>query len=200
MTIETQASSSARISRNSHLARAEHQTAVPPQYRQTIENYLRQIGVVSSADMEKRFNVVHELLEMSKGYSVEDRAILMSIAEQESTFRSEAKNPASSARGVFQIINATWHGLGMTGENPLDSTSNIAAGLKLYNENLNTLERRFSDKMSGGEKLIEMYTLHHDGPSGRDYGGRELAKQRVLPMFRKWQELLPKLDQQARQK
>jgi len=160
--------------------------------RQFIDSHLNRIGVISAAERSARSTVVLDLLEASKGYAMPDRAILLAIAEQESHFDPFARNPNSSAKGVFQIIDATWRGLGMQNRDPLDHKNNIEAGLKLYEENLQVLERRFTGKLSASEKLIEMYTLHHDGPFS-DHGGRDIARKRVLPKFWQWMEILPKL-------
>jgi len=60
-----------------------------------------------------------------------DAPIMLEIARAESQFNHRAKNPHSTATGVFQILIGTWNGYGCTGErtNPID---NIACARKIY--------------------------------------------------------------------
>lgn len=52
-----------------------------------------------------------------------DAPVMVAIAAAESQFNPIAKNPHSSATGVFQILTGTWTGYGCTGDrtNPQDN-------------------------------------------------------------------------------
>lgn len=60
-----------------------------------------------------------------------DAPIMVKIAEAESTYNATAKNPKSSASGLFQILTSTWKGAGCQGD-VFDAESNIACARKLY--------------------------------------------------------------------
>jgi hypothetical protein len=66
----------------------------------------------------------------------------------------------------------------------------VKAGVKLYRENLQILEKRGLSQVSGASRAIEMYTLHHDGPTGADYGGREIAVKSVVNKTNVFKRLL----------
>lgn len=61
---------------------------------------------------------------------------MVKVAAVESTgvigvFNPKAKNPDSSAKGLFQILDGTWKYYGCTGD-PYDAEDNIACAVKIY--------------------------------------------------------------------
>lgn len=60
-----------------------------------------------------------------------DAPIMIEVARAESQFIPTAKNPNSSATGVFQILLSTWNGYKCTG-NRTNAADNIACARKLY--------------------------------------------------------------------
>lgn len=57
--------------------------------------------------------------------------IMIDVAHAESSFNPTAKNPDSTAKGLFQILDSTWKGTGCIGEvyNPED---NIECAQKIH--------------------------------------------------------------------
>ena len=125
------------------------------------------------------------LLFESSQLSSEDRAILLSIARFESGFNPDAASPHSSASGIFQFINSTGRAFGLSSENRFDARANIRAGIELYKENLRLLPRG----VTGVEKMIHMYALHHDGPSLK-HGGAQLARKYMVRPFYEYRSQL----------
>ena len=62
-----------------------------------------------------------------------DAPIMVEIARAESRFIPTAKNPASTATGVFQILVGTWAAYGCVGERT-DASDNIACARIIYNQ------------------------------------------------------------------
>jgi len=58
------------------------------------------------------------------GYDDPTIGIFIEIARAESNFRPEAKNPRSTATGIYQFINGTWHSY-CKGMNVYDFVDNI---------------------------------------------------------------------------
>ena len=58
----------------------------------------------------------------------------LEVAKQESGFNPNAKNPNSSAKGIFQIIDGTWKLYKCTGS-VLDYDDNIKCAVKIYKSN-----------------------------------------------------------------
>jgi hypothetical protein len=61
----------------------------------------------------------------------QDTPVMIDVALAESTFDPHAKNPATPARGLFQIIDGTWQNYHCQG-NPYKSEDNIACAKKIY--------------------------------------------------------------------
>ena len=150
----------------------------------------RAIGIAPAGETAERRRLEALIRNYSSDLPLEDQAILLAIADLESGMNSAAKNPKSSAYGVFQIIDRTWRGLGFSTEQRNEPESQVRAGIKLYRENLRYLARRGLSGTSGDERLIEMYTLHHDGPGGVDQGGRAIAIKYAVPRFHRYMEML----------
>ena len=56
---------------------------------------------------------------------------LIQIAKCESGFNPSAKNPRSSASGIFQIIDGTWRSNGCVG-NVFNAEDNVRCAIKIY--------------------------------------------------------------------
>ena len=65
------------------------------------------------------------------GYGNDVIKTMIRIARSESNFRSEAKNPNSTASGIFQIIYGTWNSNKCQG-NAFDAEDNINCAYRLY--------------------------------------------------------------------
>lgn len=68
-----------------------------------------------------------------------DPEVMVRIAEAESTFRPAARNPDSSATGVFQIIIGTWNWLDCTGERT-NAKDNIKCAMAIADDGLHHWE------------------------------------------------------------
>lgn len=60
-----------------------------------------------------------------------DAPIMVEVARAESRFYEKAKNPHSTAKGIFQILDGTWRAYGCTG-NVLNAVDNIICARKIY--------------------------------------------------------------------
>jgi hypothetical protein len=81
-----------------------------------------------------------------------------SIAFCESTFRPDAKNPKSSAKGIFQILDSTWHRFCSDLDNPKDAFQNIQCAHRIYNYDSNSSGRGWKQwvcKAGNKDKLAE---------------------------------------------
>src|SRR6185369_4372719 len=63
-----------------------------------------------------------------------DPSIMLGLAEKESGFNPKAKNPNSSAKGLFQFIDSTAKEMGVS--NPYDPVQNSQAGVDYFKKNL----------------------------------------------------------------
>lgn len=89
-----------------------------------------------------------------------DPAKLMKIAELESTFNPNAKNPKSSAGGLFQFIDGTAADYGL--KNRFDPVEASDAGARLMRDN-----RAHLVKVLGREPTVgELYLAHQQGRGG----------------------------------
>ena len=164
--------------------------AQAPYQNPLLETALARVGAGASGARPQAERMVAGILRSSSMLPAEDQAILLAIAEQESNFDVTAQNPGSSAHGIFQIIDDTWRQLGFSTSARSDPAAQIEAGLALYRDNLRCLAQRGLADIHGAARLVEMYVLHHDGPSGYEYGGREIALKYVLPKFRRYETVL----------
>lgn len=65
--------------------------------------------------------------------SVADRPVFVAIAYCESQFNELAKNPYSSASGVFQILKGTWSDYKCTGDR-FSAIDNAACAVKIFKD------------------------------------------------------------------
>lgn len=82
------------------------------------------------------------------------------IAQIESRLDPNAKNPNSSASGLFQFINSTGRQYGLS--NPFDPIANIDAGIRLASDNRAALARTLGREPTPGE----LYLAHQQGIGG----------------------------------
>lgn len=85
----------------------------------------------------------------------------IAIATIESRLNPQAKNPSSSAGGLFQFIDGTWAGYG-NGKNKFDAYANADAGARLIRDNRNALTQTLGRAPSRGE----LYMAHQQGLGG----------------------------------
>lgn len=62
-----------------------------------------------------------------------DAPVMIRIAQAESQMRPEARNPRSTASGLFQILNSTWRAYKCQGS-PYNAEDNIACARKIYDD------------------------------------------------------------------
>lgn len=89
-----------------------------------------------------------------------DPNTLRGIAQIESGLRPDARNPRSSAGGLFQFIDSTAKGYGLT--NKFDPAANADAGARFTKDNVNFLRKRLGRDPAPGE----IYMAHQQGPAG----------------------------------
>lgn len=86
--------------------------------------------------------------------------VLSYIAQRESNFNPQAKNPNSSAKGLFQFIDSTAKGYGLT--DPFDPTASSDAAARLTRDNIAYLEKNLGRKPTKDE----IYLSHQQGRKG----------------------------------
>lgn len=89
-----------------------------------------------------------------------DPNIMVRIAQIESGFNPNKKNPNSSASGLFQFINRTGRQYGLT--NPFDAEQNTAAAMRFTSDNVKGLKRMLGRDPTPGE----IYLAHQQGLGG----------------------------------
>ncbi|MEO5344132.1 MAG: transglycosylase SLT domain-containing protein [Gammaproteobacteria bacterium SHHR-1] len=97
--------------------------------------------------------------ENARRYGIEPQTMFR-IAEIESGFRPNAKNPNSSAGGLFQFIDRTAKGYGLT--NRYDPAAASDAAARLARDNAAILRKRLGRDPTPGE----MYLAHQQGAGG----------------------------------
>lgn len=88
-----------------------------------------------------------------------DPDTVLRIVGAESTFDTSAKNPKSSARGLFQITDQTWKDFGGTKEGRGNLDENIRVGLNIISSNKSIFEKKFGREPS----QAELYGMHFLG-------------------------------------
>jgi hypothetical protein len=140
------------------------------------------------ASYETQREVMQAIIKHSQHHSLEDRALLLSIAKLESGFNPDAAAISSSASGVFQLIKTTASNLGVSQAEVFDADKNIQAGIKLFEENAFLVQQKYSF-LRGNERAVMIYALHHDGPA-LNSGGAAIARERILPELPKFEAVL----------
>jgi len=112
--------------------------------------------------------------------------VLASIAQRESGGNVNAKNPDSSATGLFQIVKGTWDGLvsrygkmaGVSPDaSPYNPTANALMAAALARENTEVLKSLVGREPTGGE----IYAAHFMGGAGAVHLIRMTQKQPDAP-------------------
>ena len=148
----------------------------------------RGAGQASSATQKE---VMSKIVSYADHLSEQDQALLLSIAKIESGFNPDAAATSTSASGVFQLVRKTAESLGVAKNDVFDADANIKAGIKLFEENINLVNRKYP-KLSGNERAVMLYALHHDGPS-LAYGGEKIAREKILPELPKFYDAVMSL-------
>ena len=81
------------------------------------------------------------------------------IAGVESSYNPKAKNPSSSAQGLFQVIDDTWKRYGGKPGKQRDTDENIRVGMLILEDNTNKL----SKILGRAPRPSELYTAHFFG-------------------------------------
>jgi hypothetical protein len=89
-----------------------------------------------------------------------DPNVMIRIGQIESGLNPRAKNPNSSASGLFQFINSTGRQYGLT--NPFDAEQNTAAAMRFTSDNVSGLRRALGRDPTPGE----IYLAHQQGLGG----------------------------------
>ena len=105
------------------------------------------------ADLAPLFAQKEQAYGLPSGY-------LARTAQIESNFNPNAKNPNSSATGLFQFINSTARQYGL--DNPRDPVASTAAAARLAADNRDFLARRLGREPTAGE----LYLAHQQGAGG----------------------------------
>jgi hypothetical protein len=109
----------------------------------------------------------------------EDPALMLAIADKESTFRPDIKAGSSSASGLYQFLTykgkdgtktSSWDaaskGAGVQGASPFDAEANAKAGAWQSQQNRQALEKHLGRSVNAGE----VYGAHFLGLKGaKDY-------------------------------
>ena len=91
-----------------------------------------------------------------------DPDVALRIAGVESSYRPGAKNPKSSAKGLFQVTNDTWKDYGGAPGKAKNVDENIRVGMKIMSSNKDSMQ-----KFLGHEPLpSDIYAAHFFGPTG----------------------------------
>jgi hypothetical protein len=115
--------------------------------------------VVGAAHKQKLTPLQSKIFLKAAEMGVDAKAAL-TIAGIESSFDPNAKNPQSSAHGLFQLIDSTWNGVGGGDRSNLDLQ--IVNGLKSIAATQTALEAQLGRKISSEE----LYMGHLLGPKG----------------------------------
>jgi len=91
-----------------------------------------------------------------------DPNVALSIAQTESSLRPGAKNPRSTARGLFQVTDGTWKQYGGDPKKRGDINEDIRVGLDIIADNTQALTQTLGREPS----LSEVYAAHFFGKAG----------------------------------
>jgi hypothetical protein len=103
---------------------------------------------------------VADLIRQRARAAGEDPEAAVAIAMIESRLDPNARNPKSSAAGVFQFIDETWANMG--GGDKFDADLNVRRGVQLMRENREALSRA----LGRDPQPWELYLAHQQGAAG----------------------------------
>lgn len=109
-----------------------------------------------------------------------DPSVALTIAQLESGFKHDAKNPRSTAQGLFQVLDRGWKSLGGKDRNSIDEQ--IRIGLKhIYEAN------KIMRKNLGRDPVAhEQYLGHLLGPSGASRVLKADPNAKIIDIVRKY--------------
>jgi len=121
------------------------------------------------------------------GMSKDEIALSLAIARHESGFNPDAAAGTTSAQGLGQFIDRTGESYGINDDNRWDINAQAKALVEHTKDNIALAKKR--------NKGIEYaYKYHHDGPS-KDYGGLDIAKEKVMPLVSTFKSYLDTLEE-----
>lgn len=91
-----------------------------------------------------------------------DPRMVIRVAELESSLRPEAKNPRSSARGLFQLTDTRKRELGI----PLKKQYSIEEQVDHGVQSLAQAQKYLEDRLERSPQPFEVYAAHFSGPAG----------------------------------
>lgn len=91
-----------------------------------------------------------------------DPELMQKIGGSESSLKASAKNPKSSAKGLFQFVDATWKEMGGKPGQQYDPQKNAELGAKYVKKNVQALAQSLGRDPSHGE----VYAAHVFGTTG----------------------------------
>jgi hypothetical protein len=91
-----------------------------------------------------------------------DPELLQKIGGAESSLRAGAKNPKSTAKGLFQFVDKTWAEMGGKPGEQYNPQKNAELGAKYVKKNFQALAQTLGREPSYGE----VYAAHFFGPTG----------------------------------
>lgn len=103
---------------------------------------------------------ISDLIQSAAGRYNLPADLMQNIAGAESSGRSDAANPRSSAKGIYQFIDSTWEGLGGTPGNQFDPQENVELGAKYIRQNAEKLK----NDLGRNPTYAETYAAHYFGP------------------------------------
>jgi putative chitinase len=117
------------------------------------------------------------------GMTVEQEAMVLAIAYVESGFNPDAAAGTTSAQGLGQFIRRTGAHYGLTDTNRWDVQEQARALVE------HTLDN-YAAAWRAGLGVEYVYARHHDGSFSNQYGGVDLAKERVMPLAQRFSDVL----------
>mgnify|MGYP001614729542 FL=1 len=109
-----------------------HPPEKPPQDEKTGENTERDdhLGDITALVNTERETLGVEAIKDLIRQTFPNDPVMLNVAKAESGFNPNAKNPNSSAKGIFQIISGTWKHFECQGE-PMNAKNNISCAKKV---------------------------------------------------------------------
>ena len=109
-----------------------HPPLKSPQDEKTDENTERgdHLGEITALVITERKTLGVEAIKDLIRQTFPNDPIMLNVAKAESGFNPNAKNPNSSAKGIFQIISGTWKHFECQGE-PMNAEDNISCAKKV---------------------------------------------------------------------